>query len=121
MKRVIVLLLIFMPCSLYPACNPFYDVLFISTNKKQITNTTDETTWFNGGIGSLTFTPNFLKQSSLIKISARGTVSTGSSQEATLTVYIGTYTIVQSVGTLPNGMSGNYFDWEFFINVRGSR
>lgn len=84
-----------------------------------ITNTTVETTQFNGGgaIGSKVIAANSLGVGDIIRINTKVLLSTGVNQEATQGIYFGNVKVIEAIGTLPSNLVERYAELEFDMKV----
>lgn len=92
--------------------------LFVSTGDQTITNTTDETTVFDGGVGTRTIPANELRIGSTYQVRAWGRISGTINHQATLRVKLGSVTLATSVANLPASLSNAAFEALFEFTVR---
>lgn len=94
-------------------------VLYVQTGTQTVANTAAETSMLNGGKGNLNFPANATHEADFIRIKLMGYVSCGATgREATLRVKYGAATIIESVFTLPSGLTEQLFDLEIVSTVR---
>lgn len=77
---------------------------FVMTGKKTITNTTDEQSLVNSGVGSLTIPSYCLTPGKHIQLKSKGYISTSSSVSATLKIKLGGVDLISSTATLPSSL-----------------
>jgi hypothetical protein len=93
----------------YGKIKPF--IQYLQTGEKVVANTLVETSFFNGEhTGTKKIPDTYLDEFSQVQIRIFGTLSTVGTPQTTLRIYWNDLKLVESVGTLPNNMSNNYYD-----------
>lgn len=92
--------------------------LFSQTATQTITNTTDETTVFTTGVGTLTIPANSMLVGRTIRVKMKGTLNTTGVPTTTLKIKFGSVTLISSSIALPTLATASPFDVEFDITCR---
>lgn len=77
---------------------------FVMTGKKTITNTTDEQSLVNSGVGSLIIPSHYLTPGKHIQLKSKGYISTSSNVSATLKIKLGGVDLISSTAALPSSL-----------------
>lgn len=88
--------------------------LFSQTGDKTVANSVVETTLFDGGVGSLVLTPNFLIVGRHLRLKLKGYHSSTANPTATVNIKLGGTTIATGTAASGNGTNdGVYIEAEF--------
>lgn len=92
--------------------------LATQTGDKTITNTTVETSMFDGIVGTKKIAPNYLHAGQTIRVKLNGMYSCNNGVEATVKVKLGSVVLVSSTSSLTQSTTDALFELEFMFTCR---
>lgn len=92
--------------------------IFTQTENKTITNTTQETSIFGSGVGSLTLPINFFTEGKSLSFTALGIVSALNGTESTIKVKIGGVELISSTSSYPSAATNVAFKIDLHLTYR---
>lgn len=92
--------------------------LATQTGDKTITNTTVETSMFDGIVGSKKIAPNYLHPGKTIRVKLNGIYSCNNGVDATVKVKLGSVTLASSTSSLTQTTTDSLFELEFMFTCR---